>query len=831
MLAKVAVPGPARRLFTYRVPEALGSRCRRGVRALVPFGRRRLTGYVVEVSDDPPPEDAPYVVRPIEAILDDVPPLDEGLLDLTRWAADYYGASWGDLIRTALPGMQAPMNRQVALTASGAQVLANTPGAGRSAPGRRPGPGSLRVLEAVLKSAGGAGDYVSIVELRRRSGVAVSATTVHRLARRGWLEVREVLARAVSGQRLEEWVLLPEVIGKGVAPPVARVPGIRQAALLKHLEDSGDGIRASELLRSTGVTRASLGALAARGLLRLESRPAPLRRPLALQAPGGPAETLAPTAAQQTAITAIEARIRERGFETFLLFGITGSGKTEVYLRAVEAAVAAGRQALYLVPEIGLTPLLARRMQARFGEVLALLHSGLTEGERADEWRRVREGRVKVVLGARSAIFAPLSDPGVVIVDEEHDASYKQDEHPRYSGRDLAIVRGKGAGAAVVLGSATPSMESYHNALQGKYRLLTLPERVAGAALPIVHRVDMRREFEEVGKESALSRRLLEALRERLEKGEQSLVLLNRRGFSTFVLCRACGATLECRRCSISLTLHLKERRLRCHYCDDSRAVPAACPACGSGHLHFGGTGTERLEETMRSLFPAARLARMDRDAVRGRGAVEQLLWRVERGDVDILFGTQMIAKGHDFPKVTLVGVLAADALLGMPDFRAGERTFQLLAQMAGRSGRREQPGEVIVQAYDPDHHAVRAACEHDFEAFARTELAYRQTLRYPPYSSLALLVFRDRVYERARDRAVRVAAGLRSRRLDDLQILGPAPAPLERLRGEYRLQLLIKGGHRTAVRQALGEATAILERLRLRGDSVTVDVDPVSTL
>jgi primosomal protein N' (replication factor Y) len=374
-------------------------------------------------------------------------------------------------------------------------------------------------------------------------------------------------------------------------------------------------------------------------------------------------------------------------------------------------------------------------------------------------------------------------------------------------------------------------MESYHNASSGRYRLLALPRRVAGATLPVVHRVDMRREFEEVGKETALSRRLLEALRDRLGRGEQSLILLNRRGFSTFVLCRACGETLECRRCSISLTLHLRERRLRCHYCNDARAVPSSCPACGSGHLHFGGTGTERLEETLRSLLPAARLARMDRDTVRGRGAVEHLLFRVERGEVDILLGTQMIAKGHDFPGVTLVGVLAADALLGLPDFRAGERTFQLLAQMAGRSGRRETPGEVIVQAYDPDHHAVRAACEHDFEAFARAELAYRKTLRYPPYSALALLVFRDRDYERAFERASRVAEGLRRSGPADLQILGPAPAPLERLRGEYRLQLLIKAERRAVVRRALGEATALIESLGLRPDAVTVDVDPVSTL
>jgi primosomal protein N' (replication factor Y) len=341
----------------------------------------------------------------------------------------------------------------------------------------------------------------------------------------------------------------------------------------------------------------------------------------------------------------------------------------------------------------------------------------------------------------------------------------------------------------------------------------------------------MRREFEEAGRESVLSRRLIAGLRDRLAKGEQSLVLLNRRGFSTFVLCRACGQPLECRSCSITLTLHLKEKRLRCHYCNDSRAVPSACPGCGSGHLHFGGTGTERLEETLRSLLPGARLQRLDRDTARGRGAVEAILWRVERGEVDVLLGTQMIAKGHDFPNVTLVGVLGADALLGMPDFRAGERTFQLLAQVAGRSGRRETPGEVIVQAWDPDHHAVRAACEHDFVAFAKDELAYRRTLGYPPFSSLALMVFRDRVFETAHAHAQFVASGLRRALPADLQILGPAPAPLERLRGEFRVQVLLKGRSRAAVRQGITQSVTLIERRKLRPDAVSIDVDPASTL
>jgi primosomal protein N' (replication factor Y) (superfamily II helicase) len=834
MRASVAVPGPVRRLFTYDVPPALAPRCHPGARVLVPFGRRQLTAYVVEVDEGEPSHlDPVRNLRPVAQVLDAVPALDTDLLELTRWASVYYAASWGEMIRSALPGMQAPTRRELALTEAGARTLAAPPTRRVAASG-----GAMAaILGAVGRAAGEPGHFVGLAEVRRQAGRPVTSVTLRAMARSGLIEMREVMTRTGPVPRFETWV----VPGTGAAPsPPAgpderpatrRAPGPRQAMILEQLAAApAGGVRSADLLRATGATHAALRSLEAAGRLRLEPRVV-ARRPLALQAASASPEIPpVPTADQASAIGAIKAAVEERRFATFLLFGVTGSGKTEVYLRVIESALAEGRQAIYLVPEIGLTPLLARRMQARFGEVLALLHSGLSDGERQDEWRRAREGKVRVVLGARSAVFAPLPDPGVVIVDEEHDASYKQDEHPRYNGRDLAIVRAKMKGAAVVLGSATPSMESYQHALEGKYQLLTLPQRVGGSSLPVVHRVDMRREFEEAGRESVLSRRLVEALRERLAKGEQSLVLLNRRGFSTFVLCRACGQPIECRSCSITLTLHLKERRLRCHYCNDSRAVPSACPACGSGHLHFGGTGTERLEETLKSFLPGARLQRLDRDTARGRGAVEAILWRVERGEVDVLLGTQMIAKGHDFPNVTLVGVLGADALLGMPDFRAGERTFQLLAQVAGRSGRRETPGEVIVQAWDPDHHAVRAACEHDFEAFAKDELAYRRTLGYPPFSSLALLVFRDRVFETARAHAHAVASGLRRAHPPDLQVMGPAPAPLERLRGEFRVQVLLKGRTRAAVRHGIAEAVTLIERRRLRPDAVTIDVDPAST-
>jgi primosomal protein N' (replication factor Y) len=733
--ASVAIPRPIRRLFTYEIPPALLDRCRRGVRVVVPFGRSRLTGYLLDL-DPRSVESAapPFPLRQVEEVLDQEPILDEAVLDLTRWAADYYVASWGEMIRAALPGQRA-----------------------------RP-----RTSEIVhLVPAGGA-----------------------------------------------------------AGPP----RGLRQQALLRVLRASPEGIEIARLLRDAGAARSSLRTLIDRGAARIERRERP-RVPPELLAAGPPPAPVRLSAAQRSAVDAIGSLLAAGRFAACLLHGVTGSGKTEVYIRAIEGALARGRSALYLVPEIGLTPLLARRLRGRFGEALALLHSGLSDGERLDEWRRIRAGEVKVVLGARSAVFAPLADPGLIVIDEEHDASYKQEESPRYNGRDLAILRGKMSGSVVVLGSATPAMETYRNALRGRYGLLTLPERVGGSRLPTVERVDMRREFAETGREAILSRRLAGAIEERLAKGEQTLVLLNRRGYSTFALCRACGERIECRSCSIAMTLHLRQRLLRCHYCNAQRGVPQDCPRCHAGPLHFGGTGTERLEDRLRGLFPGARIARMDRDAVRGRGAAERILTGVERGEVDILLGTQMISKGHDFPNVTLVGVLAADALLGMPDFRAGERTFQLLSQVAGRSGRREQGGEVIVQAYYIDHHALRAACLHDYEAFAREELEYRRVMHYPPYSAMALVLLRDRRFEKARDAAARAAALLRGRRAGTLQVMGPAPAPLERLRGHYRVQVILKARNRREVQAALAALHEDLEGDPAVVRQMSIDVDPLSTL
>jgi primosomal protein N' (replication factor Y) len=514
-------------------------------------------------------------------------------------------------------------------------------------------------------------------------------------------------------------------------------------------------------------------------------------------------------------------------FRVALVHGVTGSGKTELYLRLAAAVLSGGRRVIMLVPEIGLTPAVAAQFRDTFGGRVAIQHSGLSDGERHDQWQRIRRGDVDAVVGTRSAVFAPLGDVGLIVVDEEHDGSYKQEESPRYHGRDLAIVRAQRSGALVVLGSATPSMESYHNAMTGKYERVVLEKRVLDRPLASVAVVDMREEMASEGPDAVLSRPLLAALRQRLERREQSLVLLNRRGFATAVFCRQCAGTLDCPNCSVSLVVHGdgNARRARCHYCNYTARVPKACPLCAGPYLEQTGYGTERIEREVARACPGARVARLDRDAIRRKGSLAALLARFRDGDVDVLVGTQMIAKGHDFPRVTLVGVVSADVGLGMADFRASERTFQLLTQVAGRAGRGEQAGEAIVQTLYPDHYSVRFACRQDYPAFFEKEIEFRRKMRYPPHTALINVVVRAGTFAGAMDDAADIAQKLRS---TDFHVLGPAPAALGRLRGEYRAQMLIKGGKRKAMREALLAAIAARPDLKKR---VVVDVDPLSVL
>ena len=612
--------------------------------------------------------------------------------------------------------------------------------------------------------------------------------------------------------------------------------GKRQVEILHLLRGAPDGLT-TPVLAERGITSTTLSRLKALGLVSVREERIdrdPFEHAVSAVKPQALRDA---TPEQRHALDTLLPVAAAQAFQIALLHGVTGSGKTEVYLRLADAVRQRGRGVLMLVPEIALTPQVAALFRARFGTAVAIQHSGLSDGERHDQWHRIRRGDVDVVIGTRSAVFAPLANPGLIIVDEEHDTSYKQDETPRYHGRDVAIMRGKFANALVVIGSATPTIESYTNALDGRYTLVSMEKRVLERPLARVTVVNMREEMAEAGDDVVLSRRLVDGIRERLERREQSLILLNRRGFATAVVCRQCTATLECPNCSISLTVHSLSRRsgeaaradgwiARCHYCNFSKPVPKTCEKCAAPYMERVGFGTERVEAEIRKLFPSARIARVDRDTVRRKGSLVEILARVAGRDVDILIGTQMIAKGHDFPNVTLVGVISADVGLGLADFRASERTFQLLTQVAGRAGRGERPGQAIVQSLLPGHYAITLACTQNYRDFYDTEVKYRRAMRYPPQVAMVNVVVRGRSFDEAMDGARALANEARGSK--GFVILGPAPAPLTKLRGEHRVQFFLKGTSRKAMREALQLAVSRKPSLARR---VSIDVDPLSML
>jgi primosomal protein N' (replication factor Y) (superfamily II helicase) len=626
---------------------------------------------------------------------------------------------------------------------------------------------------------------------------------------------------------------LSPALGSALGPALGKTVGLsaKQRVALDILAAAGVGIPVGDL-RDRGVTRAVLTRLAARGLVTLiseaEDRDPFERAALPNQTPDATRQL---TAEQHAAFEHLAPLVDAGEFRAALLHGVTGSGKTEIYLRLARAVQQRGRQVLLMVPEIALTPSLTALVRGSFGDRVAIQHSALSDGERHDQWHRIRRGDVDLVIGTRSAVFAPLTRLGLIVVDEEHDTSYKQEETPRYHGRDVAIVRATHEGALVVLGSATPSMETFQNALSGKYAHTTLERRILDRPLAAVRVVNMRAEYAEQGPDAILSRDLTTAVADRLARREQVLVLLNRRGYATAVFCRQCGDTFDCPNCTISLTVHRARNgwRARCHYCNYSMMVPKACRKCAAPYLERAGFGTEKVEEQLADAFPDARIARVDRDSVRRKGALASLLGRFAASEIDVLVGTQMIAKGHDFPRVTLVGVVSADVGLGLADFRAAERTFQLLTQVAGRAGRGDRTGEAIVQTIYPEHYSIQLACRQDYRAFFEREIAYRRGMRYPPTVALINTIVRGRSLEEAMQTAVDIV-----RRLEPatssagLTVLGPAPAPLVRLRGEHRVQFLLKGTRRAEMRRALETALAAMPQVRRR---VTVDVDPLTVL
>jgi primosomal protein N' (replication factor Y) len=605
----------------------------------------------------------------------------------------------------------------------------------------------------------------------------------------------------------------------------------KQRVALEILAAAPEGFPSTDL-RDRGVSAGVLAGLVKRGLVSIQSERDerdPFER--AAMADVTPDASRELTEEQRCAVEGLFALADAREFRVALLHGVTGSGKTEIYLRLADRMCRAGRQVLLLVPEIALTPSIAALFRGTFGDRVAIQHSALSDGERHDQWHRIRRGEIDIVVGTRSAVFAPLDRLGLVIVDEEHDSSYKQEETPRYHGRDVAILRASREHALVVLGSATPSMESYQNAVAGKYARITLGKRVLDRPLAAVRIVNMRTEYAEAGPDVVISRDLAAAIAERLGRREQVLVLLNRRGYSTAVFCRQCGDTFECPNCSVSLTVHRARNgwRARCHYCNYSVTVPKTCRKCAAPYLEHAGFGTERIEEQLHERFPDARIGRVDRDSVRRKGALTEILTKFASAELDVLVGTQMIAKGHDFPAVTLVGVISADVGLGLADFRASERTFQLLTQVAGRAGRGERAGEAVVQTLYPEHYSIQLACRQDYPGFFEREIVYRRGMRYPPFFALINGIVRGRTFEEAMQQAREIVRRLEPATVGGtFTVLGPAPAPLGRLRGEHRVQFFLKGSRRADMRHALMEVVAGMPEIRRR---LTIDVDPLSVL
>lgn len=784
-LVDVALPLPVQTTFSYRVPEG-ALMPGRGVRVLVPFGARRVIGIVTgRVAQVPG-----AAVKDVIDVVDEAPLATPPLLDLAAWVADHYLAPPGECYRLILPPAGIAASRAVARLASD------------------PGPGADPVIEALRAGP------LRVSTLARRLH-RDPASRLARLRRAGVVVVDQDLGSPGFRQ-----VRVACLTGTQVSPR-----GTGQAEVLERLRRAGGRLPVPELARDRPSLRSALDRLTELGAVRIEEL-RDIRSPEMLEGVASP--RVRPSLDQARALDPLLEAVSRRGFAVFLLHGVTGSGKTEVYFRAVERALELGRGALILVPEIALTPLLVRAAAARFGSPVSVLHSEMSLGERHDQWWRIREAEARIVIGARSAVFAPLPDPGLIVVDEEHEGSYKQEESPRYHARDVAVLRGTLEGAPVVLGSATPSVESYANALKGKYTRLVLPSRIGPRGLPRVHVVD-RRLVLKSGADPILTPLLREALGERLARREQALLLLNRRGYATSLLCRECGQQATCPNCSVSLTLHQGGRTAQCHYCGHQGQAPASCLSCRGEYLRLTGYGTEKVVETVRTALPTARVARLDRDLAGRRGAVARVLAAFEAGETDILVGTQMIAKGHDFPRVTLVGVIDADVGLGLPDFRAAERTFQLLTQVAGRAGRADLAGEVILQSHLPDHYALRLACEQDYEAFFEREQEFRRTMAYPPAAALVNVVLRSRDARSAAEAAERLARRLREPAAGRYRVLGPARAPLARLRQEHRYQILLKG-RRRAMREAVRSAL-VGTYGEIRWPGVAVDVDPVSVM
>lgn len=814
----VDLPAALQEVFTYLLPRTLEARVQVGSCVLVPFSGQEVLGYVVRRYSVP--ARGTGRLKPVADVVEGSLPIDENRLALAEWLAHEYQCGLSAGVRLLAPTeMVARVQKLLCLTPRVHQqeLWELSP----HAPERR-------LLELLQESGG----QIPEATAKARLGATLFNTALYRLQRRGLVERKNVLESASAKVRTLKHVRLnvsPEQAHSLAEACAGRAPA--QAALLRALAVAEEEmLPMAELLRQAAVSASALKSLQARGVVDFVDAPV-YRSPFGKMGKPAVEADLQMTSDQERCLSAIGQAIEAHQPHSFLLFGVTGSGKTEVYLRAVAMALSRGRSALILVPEIALAAQVVEAVKARFGNLVAVLHSALSGGERFDEWRRAWEQRARVVVGARSAVFAPLDNLGLIVIDEEHEGAYKQQEHtPRYHARTVAIQRALREKAVLLMGSATPSLETFYQAQKGIHTLLQLPSRVEGRPLPTVQIVDMRDTPRAQG--GVFSQLLADAIAERLKRGEQVILFLNRRAYASFVMCRRCGYVVKCSRCEVSLSYHKVDHSLRCHHCDYRQSVPVRCPSCGTAQIYPFGLGTQRVEEEMQRLFPEARLLRMDRDTTSRKGAHHVLLARFRAHEADVLIGTQMVAKGLDFPRVTLVGVVSADTALHIPDFRASERAFQLLTQVAGRAGRAHHPGEVIVQTFNPEHEAIQSASTHDYLRFYQREIAHREELRYPPFSRLANVLAthpdETKAEELCRQSAQRLLQQIQSAGVD-AEVLGPVQAPIARLRGLWRWHCLVKCYQQEALPHLLHGALDGLHPPP--GGSLQVDVDPYSVV
>jgi primosomal protein N' (replication factor Y) len=813
LYVEVAVVLPVIGTYYYQVPPELREKVAVGRQVLVPFGRRRLTGYILGIKQQPPPG-VDVAIRDVIQVSTEECHFSEPHLPFYRWLSNYYLAPLGEVIQSALPrGTSTSTRRTASISEAGLLSLRES---------------TLEAEETAVLSLLREHPAMTLRQIRSRLPEHNAGRICRRLGRRGLI---------LWEDQVQEPRIKPRYL------KMVRASQNLDLANLQEQELKAKEIEILALLKEGPLLLKDLKGqiengyywirkMLDRGLVAVGAEEV-YRDPMgAVAVESSPPQNL--SVDQQQAIRTISQALKERSFASFLLHGVTGSGKTEVYLVAAAEAMRLGEQSLVLVPEIGLTAQMEGLFRQRFQSRVAILHSGLGRGERRDEWVRVRRGEVDVVVGARSALFAPLDRLGLIVVDEEHDGSYKQERGLRYHGRDAAVMRAKMEGAVVVMGSATPALSSYHNALQGKFHLLSLPHRIDHRSLPKVTVIDMKHQRQG----DLISHPLRQALADTLSQGKQALLLINRRGYANFLLCRNCGHVTHCRNCAVSLTWHRTGEELRCHLCGLAMAVPPVCPQCNGETLKPFGFGTQRVEAEVKRLLPEARVDRMDRDTTRGKQSHRKLLNDVRRGRTDILVGTQMIAKGHDFANITLVGVVSADIALQWPDFRAAENTFQVLTQVAGRAGRGESPGSVLVQTYSPGHYSIQFAKNHDYLGFFNEEMNFRQELAYPPCRRLILFQLAGNVEERTQEAAQLLAAKCQeicrkqSELSPELEILGPVPAPLGKVKGKYRWQLLLKSKKVAPLldvgRQLVNWGYGEFKRL---GVSLIADVDPISLI